>query len=58
MISLPVAIALSVTIARRGASIGVGALWGVVIALTLSLGFIFVGKSLLPQGHENGTRRC
>ncbi len=52
MISLPVAIFLAVLITKKGASLGVGALWGIVMILGLSLALFFAGKSLLPQGYN------
>jgi hypothetical protein len=50
MISIPATIILTVIIARRGAAVGVGALWGVVAILALSLAFFFAGKGILPPG--------
>jgi amino acid transporter len=54
MISLPVAVAMVVLISRKGASIGVNALWGIVITLGLSLVLVFAGKSILPPSHSVG----
>lgn len=44
MISLPVAIALCLLISRKGAKIGVGALWAIVVTLGASLILFFAGK--------------
>ncbi len=44
MISIPAAIALSFLIIRRGANIGVSALWVVVSILAVALGVFFMGK--------------
>jgi amino acid transporter len=44
MISIPAAIALSFLIVRRGANIGVSALWVVVSILAIALGVFFLGK--------------
>ena len=54
MISLPVAIGLSILISRKGASIGVSALWAIVITLGASLMLIFAGRSMLPADYTLG----
>ena len=43
MISIPAAVLLSILIARKGANVGVGALWVVVGILALSIGAFFLG---------------
>ncbi|MBP7310220.1 MAG: amino acid permease [Candidatus Cloacimonetes bacterium] len=52
MISLPVAIFLAILISKKGASMGVGALWGIVLILGASLTLFFAGKSMLPEGYR------
>ncbi|MDD3097155.1 MAG: amino acid permease [Candidatus Cloacimonetes bacterium] len=54
MISLPVAIGLAILISRKGASIGVTALYAIVVTLGISLLLIFSGKSMLPEGYNLG----
>lgn len=52
MISLPMAIFLAVLISKKGASLGVGALWGIVTILGISLALFFAGKSMLPADYN------
>ncbi|MBN1961878.1 MAG: amino acid permease [Deltaproteobacteria bacterium] len=52
IISLPVALTLAVLIAKRGASIGIVALWGVVLVLVTSLTLFFAGKGMAPESHQ------
>ncbi|MCB5260674.1 MAG: amino acid permease [Candidatus Cloacimonetes bacterium] len=54
MISIPVAVILTLILSRKGASIGVGALMGIVVTLGISLVLIFTGKGLLSEGHSIG----
>ncbi len=54
MISIPAALILATIIYRKGASIGVTALWAIVITLGFSLLMVFAGKSLLPGTHSVG----
>jgi amino acid transporter len=44
MVSVPAAIILSVLIIKRGANIGVSALWAVVSILAMALGAFFLGR--------------
>ncbi len=46
MISLPMAIVLSILISRKGATMGVGALWAIVVTLGISLVLFFAGKGM------------
>lgn len=54
MISLPVALGLALLISRKGASIGVSALYAIVFTLGISLILIFAGKSMLPENYTLG----
>jgi len=52
MFSMPIAIGMAFLIMRKGASIGVGALWGIVLILGASLVLFFAGRSLLPPDYS------
>lgn len=54
VISLPAAIILTLILTKKGASIGVSALLGIVATLGISLVLIFAGKGMLPEGHRLG----
>ncbi|MCB2200753.1 amino acid permease [bacterium] len=54
MISIPAAILLAVLIARKGANVGVGALWVVVVILAFSIGAFFLGGKVAGGPDEVG----
>lgn len=47
MVSIPAAILLSILMIKKGANLGVTALWGVVAILMIALGMFFMGKPTL-----------
>jgi len=52
MISAPMVILLTLLIARRGANLGVSALWVVVAFLCASIGMFFVGRATVRAPQE------
>ncbi|MCB5256413.1 MAG: amino acid permease [Candidatus Cloacimonetes bacterium] len=54
VISIPAAVILTLILSRKGASIGVNALMGIVITLGISLVLIFAGKGMLSEGTAIG----
>jgi amino acid transporter len=52
MVSIPAAVVLSCLIIKRGANIGVSALWVVVSILALALGVFFLGKPVADAPTE------